>query len=367
MLTGHGTNLRQNFAADFFACLHFPDGMFLIKVNAFKINKLKGNIIMAFSRNTPYYMISHAGTGKCLNVYGNEQVSPNRNVCLWTKGPGKAQSWSIVAFGGNDKIVSGLSQTYALNYYWSAGSGNPGNCDIYLHAENDKDSCVTLIPVNEDNRIYKIKLKNYDLYLTAKGGYDNADVRWEAHDSTVTSQQWQLVQFSSDVPTTATSLKMPQNVNQRHTQNDQVIRDAGCAVCCACDVASFYRGAKYSLADMRNHRVYTTANVTCQWVNVPSAGFRTWDDTSDQAGHLRTIRSEISSGRPVLVYMQGTYQHWVVAYGYTGAGTSTSEIKVLDPYGISVNASTGQDWTLQQALEGQGAYKIHATKCTYKK
>lgn len=350
-----------------FCLFTFPYWDVPYRLNAFKIYKLKGSIIMAFSRNISYYMVSHAGAGKCLNVYGDEQVSNNRNVCLWTKGPGNAQSWNIKAFSAGDKIVSGLSSDYALNYYWSAGKGNPGNCDIYPQAGNDADSCITLTPVNAASNIYKIKLKNYNLYLTAKGTGDNADVRWESPVSTGTTQQWQLVLFSSDVPATATSLKMPQNVNQRNTQNDQVIRDAGCAVCCACDVASFYRGANYSLADMRNCRVYSTTDVTCQWGNVPSAGFRAWNNTSDQAGHLKTIRSEISSGRPVLVYMQGTYQHWVVAYGYTGAGTSTSEIKVLDPYGIDANASTGRDWTLQQALAGQGASKIHATKCTYKK
>ena len=153
---------------------------------------------MAFSRNTSYYMVSHAGAGKCLNVYGNEQVSPNRNVCLWTKGPGNAQSWNIKAFSAGDKIVSGLSSDYALNYYWSAGKGNPGNCDIYPQAGNDADSCITLTPVNAASNIYTIKLKNYNLYLTAKGTGDNADVRWEAPVSTGTTQQWKLDKFSSE-------------------------------------------------------------------------------------------------------------------------------------------------------------------------
>lgn len=153
---------------------------------------------MAYQRNTSYYMVSHAGAGKCLNVYGNEQVSNNRNVCLWSKSTGKAQSWSIMAFTAGDKIVSGLSQTYALNYYWSAGQGNAGNCDIYPQANNDQDSCITLVAVNTASNIYKIKLKNYNLYLTAKGTGDNADVRWESPVTTDTTQQWKLDEFSSE-------------------------------------------------------------------------------------------------------------------------------------------------------------------------
>ena len=322
---------------------------------------------MAFSRNTSYYMVSHAGAGKCLNVYGNEQVSPNRNVCLWTKGPGNAQSWNIKAFSAGDKIVSGLSSDYALNYYWSAGKGNPGNCDIYPQAGNDADSCITLTPVNAASNIYTIKLKNYNLYLTAKGTGDNADVRWESLVSTGTTQQWKLVVFSSNVPTTATSLKMPQNVNQRYTQNDQIICDEGCAVCCACDVASYYRGTKYSLADMRSAGVYSTASAVCNWGYVPSVSFAALNSSLSQSGHLATICSEISNGRPVLVFMQGRWPHWVVAYGFTGSGTSTSEIKVLDPYGWDTATADGRDWTLDQALAGQRATAIAGTKCTSKK
>ena len=42
---------------------------------------------MAPSTNKTYRICSHYGSGKYLNVYGNDQVSANRNVCLWSLEP----------------------------------------------------------------------------------------------------------------------------------------------------------------------------------------------------------------------------------------------------------------------------------------
>lgn len=152
---------------------------------------------MAYQLNKSYLLFSHGGTGQCLTVYGGA-ANNNQNVCLFRKVGTSAQSWTIKAFGSNLKIVTGLNQNYALNYYWSAGQGNPGNCDIYPQAGNDADSCIVLEAVSTD--VYRIKLKNYNLYLTAKGTGDSADIRWEAPVSLWSSdyslrapQQWRIL------------------------------------------------------------------------------------------------------------------------------------------------------------------------------
>ena len=132
---------------------------------------------MAYQLNKSYLLFSNSGSGRCLNVSGGTAAN-NRNVCILNKNGSAAQNWMVKAFGSNLKIVSGLNQNYALNYYWNAGQGNPGNCDIYPQAGNDADSCIVLEAVSTD--VYRIRLKNYKLYLTAKGTGDNADVRWEA-------------------------------------------------------------------------------------------------------------------------------------------------------------------------------------------
>ncbi len=151
---------------------------------------------MAYQTNKTYVLFSHGGAGRCLTVYGGV-ANNNQNVCLFRQVGTTAQNWTIKAFGSNFKLVTGLNQNYALNYYWSAGQGKPGNCDIYPQAGNDADSSIILEPVCTD--VYRIKLKNYNLYLTAKGDDDSADVRWEAPVSmssdytALAPQEWRIL------------------------------------------------------------------------------------------------------------------------------------------------------------------------------
>jgi hypothetical protein len=147
---------------------------------------------MAYELNNSYVLFSHGGTGKCLTVYGGT-ANNNQNVCAFQRTCTSAQDWTIKAFGTNYKIVTGVNSSYALNYYWASGKGKPGNCDIYPQSGNDADSSITLMPVNAVSNIYKIKLKNYNLYLTAKGTENSSDVRWEPLASNSTAQQWHLV------------------------------------------------------------------------------------------------------------------------------------------------------------------------------
>ena len=148
---------------------------------------------MAYELNTTYRIKSFAGNGRNLNVYGNEQVSSNRNVCLWAEDTSvNAQKWTIKSFTAGLKIITALNSAYALNYYWANGQGYPGNCDIYPHEDNDQDSCITLVAVNASENIYMIKLLNYNLYMTAASDADNANVSWEEYTGT-SSQQWKFV------------------------------------------------------------------------------------------------------------------------------------------------------------------------------
>ena len=156
---------------------------------------------MAYELNTTYRIKSFAGNGRNLNVYGNEQVSSNRNVCLWAEDTSvNAQKWTIKSFTAGLKIITALNSAYALNYYWANGQGYPGNCDIYPHEDNDQDSCITLVAVNASENIYMIKLLNYNLYMTAASDADNANVSWEEYTGT-SSQQWKFVSATTQTST----------------------------------------------------------------------------------------------------------------------------------------------------------------------
>lgn len=142
--------------------------------------------------NEVYRLCSHAGTGDYLNVYGNETVSKNRDVCLWSLDKSAdAQKWKITEQSTGKKIMTALDERYALNYYWANGQGKPGNCDIYPHIGNDADSVVELSEVASASGVYTIKLAHYALYLTANGTGDGAKVTWEPQRNTI-AQQWKF-------------------------------------------------------------------------------------------------------------------------------------------------------------------------------
>lgn len=153
---------------------------------------------MAPSTNKTYRIRSHSGSGKYLNVYGNDQVSANRNVCLWSLDTSaKAQQWNVLQVStGVYKITTAIDSSYALNYYWSNGLGNPGNCDIYPHAGN-ADSTVEFITDANNPDVYEIRLtrSGTDLYLTADSSStyitDNTNVSWKARNNDW-SQKWKF-------------------------------------------------------------------------------------------------------------------------------------------------------------------------------
>ncbi len=308
---------------------------------------------MAYILNTTYRIKSFGGNGRNLNIYGNEQVSSNRNVCLWSETSADAQKWIVKSFTAGLKIITALSSTYALNYYWNNGQGNPGNCDIYPHANNNQDSCISLIAVNAAENIYKIKLANYDLYMTAASDADNANVSWEEHSGTA-AQQWKFVSIESS---DRTVIDLPSNRiynwNQFYTEvSDAINSTYGCAWTCGLDVANIYGPNAYSPSDM----AFAWGPYGYTW-SVPDGCAAVFANSFitdlSNSEYLSKIRSEVNSNRPVVVYLIGDDStHFVVAYGYTGNGNSTAEIKVFDPAQSTSNTYTqnGRDTTLENAI-----------------
>ncbi len=133
------------------------------------------------------YKITNVGANKCLNVQGNNVTSlyDNQNVCLWSDSSTNEQKWFISMVGTGVKIQSVIDTTYGLNVY---RSGDPWNCDLYPIAGNDTDSLIDFISTSTG---YKIKLHNYDLYLTVSSSADGANVYWD-EASTSSYQIWNL-------------------------------------------------------------------------------------------------------------------------------------------------------------------------------
>lgn len=301
------------------------------------------------------YKIVNSGTGKCLNIYGENVLSLkyNQNVTLWDDTGSREQRWLINAVGTSTVIKSVIDAEFALNVH---RLGNPFNCDVYPLKGNETDAEVCFVKSGEN---YVIKLKNYDLCLTAASSENGANVYWAKLKEGL-YQTWSLIELSAEdnkEGNTAISINMPVNLNQRYSRNDAVIREYGCCVCCSCDVASYYAKRDYTLEELRSKGVYSLDDASCVWSKVPSAAFSFFYGKS-QGELYSKLRAEISAGRPVLVYMKGKYQHWVAAYGFTGTGSSSAEIRVLDPYGESTDVKNGRDTTLAHSFSIQGASEI---------
>lgn len=127
--------------------------------------------------------------GMRLNRYGDGALSAHQNVTLWSDSTADDQVWLLREAGQGLSIRTALNTDWGLNIW--RGSDNFNNCDVYPVAGNETDSTVDFRTVNNDLSQYRIKLMNYDLYLTAKGGANGSDVRWEAYTGG-DEQLWQV-------------------------------------------------------------------------------------------------------------------------------------------------------------------------------
>ena len=149
--------------------------------------KYNSNLITIDTSGEGIYKITNVGAGKCLNIYG-ENVSShynNQNVCLWSDSGTNEQKWYITQIGDGAYIKSVIDDTFGLNVY---RTGDPWNCDLYPISGNETDALVDFILTSNG---YKIKLHNYDLYLTAGASSDGSNVYWASSSSSL-YQVWSL-------------------------------------------------------------------------------------------------------------------------------------------------------------------------------
>ena len=133
------------------------------------------------------YRITNVATGKCLNIYGENVTSlyNHQNVCLWSNSGTNEQKWYVTSIGNGAYIKSVIDQSFGLNVY---RTGSPWNCDLLTISGNETDSQVDFIATSGG---YKIKLHNYDLYLSADSSSNGANVYWSASSSSL-YQVWSL-------------------------------------------------------------------------------------------------------------------------------------------------------------------------------
>ncbi len=302
----------------------------------------------------------------------------------------------LAVSNGHLTLISSPAALLGDNAKWRlVYQGGGDTCFIIPKSDFSKRLCV-------DN--------NYDIYLENSSTSGNKAIRWEILIPSTFSSNYYIRNFKKRIfvcgsvasspyasvtpdiysewaicdesVTTSLTLPMNCNINQKYHLNDVNMIRWGCCVCACCDVASFYHGSAYTLADMATAGVYdpcdpgdiygSTGDVTCIYSNVPSADFSSEISVpiTGQAQARATIKEELIAGRPVVI-KTGTasgHEHYVVAYGYVNNATSNSDIMVLDPcnlnpsfthpqYGVPASYNpNGQDMTLAASLTEQGNY-----------
>lgn len=143
-----------------------------------------------YARWAKTYRITNVGANKCLNISGSNvtTLSNGMNVTLWSSSGSNEQKWLLSSLASCRCIKSIIDAAYALNVH---RSGNPYNCNIRVFAGNETDALINVVA---SGSYYKVKLYNYDLYLTAGASTNGTNVYWAANSES-NYQKWAFLEL----------------------------------------------------------------------------------------------------------------------------------------------------------------------------
>jgi len=138
-----------------------------------------------------YTIMSHNGTGKCLNIASSANITNGTNVNIYTASGSNDQKWDIINLtsANSEQYIAHFSNiNFGLNAY---RSGTNWNCTLYNKASGNNDGLLYLKPTGTSG-VYNICLsKHSNRYLTAEGTGNGANVSWQAQNNG-TSQNWKI-------------------------------------------------------------------------------------------------------------------------------------------------------------------------------
>lgn len=317
---------------------------------------------MAYAFGQSYYFRPYRGNSSFwLNRQGEGAIANHQKATLYRATGAADQRLIVYRVAGGCQLVSALSpdiddaqKRFGLNIY---GQKAGSVCDFFPAYKNFNDELIDLITVDKDNNLYRIKLINYNLYLTPSSNSSGAALTWE-NASNADNQIWQLcTSQSSGGGSTggSTTITMPVNANQHYSGNSSWIVNYGCAVCCGVDLASWKNNKRYTISDFANYYDETNGYY---WTGPENFSFSDAISLAslNEAQTIEKIRSYVKNHIPVACHAVGTgnRQHWFVAYELTGesGGTwATAGIKVLDPYNGDFDSTEGRRVTILEAMQ----------------
>lgn len=137
-------------------------------------------------------LLNRVGTQGYLNVYGNNTIANNSNVCMWQSDGSNSQSWRFDGTPGGDRVVRNmLNSSYCLNP--DRRSGQNWNSIVYQYSGNEYDSVMRADPYYAYEYAIGevISLKNWaNFYLKADGYTNNSNVHFVYISSDNIRSQW---------------------------------------------------------------------------------------------------------------------------------------------------------------------------------
>lgn len=144
-----------------------------------------------------YTIISHAGSGSCLNIASSSSIANGTNVNVYAATGSNDQKWVIDSLSstGEQFIKHFSNNAYALN---ARRVGTNWNCTLYT-ATGNADGYL-IIESTGASGIYTIRLSRHtDRYLTAEGTSNSSNVSWQTYTGS-TAQQWKITPVNTVIP-----------------------------------------------------------------------------------------------------------------------------------------------------------------------
>ena len=295
---------------------------------------------MSYTNGKVYWITPQNNPDVSLGTTVNRSIEQNSNVYLMNKQNISYQLWRLEVLDGYARLKILVNETFALNIW--RGSSSFGNCDIHTWANNTEDSKINLVTVDANQNLYLIQCYSNmvnDLYLTADGTTNGANVKWANRNSEL-NKVWKLIE-KTDV-TTTTSINLPDNRTYNWSQFHQSITaicdQAGCSLTCLLDIANIFGPSCYSANDIYQVCGWNNQGISSWKLPSNCAG---WIDLSGYSGGsssrsniLNVTKKQIQANNPVILKLRSSKSgntHFVVAYAFTNQGNSISDFYVLDP------------------------------------
>lgn len=276
-----------------------------------------------------YFTIYNVGSGKYLNVYGNQNKN-NANVDVHAKDGTSGQAFKFTLVNGSYTLTPLCATSRRVNVY---GDYAKNGCNVCLWSATKHSTQGWIIEAVSGGYILR-SANNKSLVLTATGSKNSSNVNIQTYKAGNKFQIWQCDAFSttsvssSSANTSAAAKTLSLNWSILAKTGQQTYSGP-----CFCFALAYCR----DIIDGRTHN-WTEYRYGDTDMAVPSSASYKGCWGSTKAEVFKVIYNQIKAGKPCVVCVSGgrsTGEHYVCVVGYKQVTDvnylSESNFIILDP------------------------------------